>query len=451
MTKLELLKDKLVMLATLISKTEDEAEQKKYIEQRDAVNVDIGKEIMAVEAKAKALEEEEKAAKDAVEFQAKIDKGLLIGKSNQSPFMGLPAIQVGEPGMYKGFNLKKVVGIIDTLEVSQVVKDRFKANPDQAFGLLRLFTDLYQRAYANSPAEMAKIKAAMQEGTDSEGGYLTPIEQRAELFAYVREMSITMPDVTHIPMTSDVMTIPAELTKVGLAWTAEESDATASNATFAQVTLTAKRLDAFSTSSNELLEDTNVPGGITAVLLSQFTEAVAKEIDNQILTGTGDPISGVFTAAAGYSEVFDSGSTAFSELLESNIRGLIAQIPPERLDGAKWYMHNTVLWNFMYGLKDGDERPLFVPSLSQTVPGTLYGYPAKQSSQATSTSAAGATMAAFGNLKGFVLGDRLTNIRLFADPYTLGKSYQTNFYFFTRWAFAHALNQYYGRIVTAGS
>jgi len=130
---------------------------------------------------------------------------------------------------------------------------------------------------------------------------------------------------------------------------------------------------------------------------------------------------------------------------------LIGKIPPERLDGAKWYMNNAVLWNYFYGLKDGDDRPLFIPSMSQGVPHTLFGYPVKQSSQATATSAAGATMAAFGNLKGFVVGDRLTNIKLFIDPYTLGKSYQTNFYFFTRWAFAHALPGYYGRIVTAAS
>ena len=440
MTKLELLKENLSMLATLISETDDEAKQKKYIEQRDSVNVEIGKEISAQEAEAKAL-------KDAEEIQAKIDKDLIIEGAANSPFIKTPKVVVGNPDDYRGWNLKKVVGEINNLDVSHTVKDKFASRPDQAFGLLKHFTDLYKGAMAAPGTQ----KAAMQEGTDSEGGYLTPIEQRAELFSYIREMSITMPDVTHIPMTSDVMTVPAEGVKVGVSWTAEEGDATASNSTFGQVTLTAKRLDAYSTSSNELLEDTNVPGGITAVLLSQFTEAVSKEIDNQVLTGTGSPTSGIFTAAAGYSEVFSAGSTAFSELLESNIRGIIAKIPAERLDGAKWYMHNTVLWNYMYGLKDTQGRPLFVPSLTQSVPGTLYGYPAKQSSQATSTSAAGATLAAFGNLKGFVVGDRLTNIRLFADPYTLGKSYQTNFYFFTRWAFAHALNGYYGRIVTAAS
>ena len=439
MTKLELLKKQLGMLDNLIASTDDVEKQKGYIKERDDVNIQIGKEEALAEMKAA---EEKKAQEEMTE------KAVNKKKAEESVFAKQPTVVVGEPDNYKGFNLKRVVGDIDMIEgVSATVKNRVKARPEQSIGLMKHFADLYLEAKAHPLAS----KAAMQEGTDPEGGYLTPTEQRAELFAYVRELSVTMPDVTHVPMTSDVMTVPAELSNVSVAWTAEEADATASNPTFKQITLTAKRLDAYSTSSNELIEDTNVPGGIVAVLLSQFTEAVAKELDNQVLTGTGSPVSGIFTAQAGYSEVFSSGSTAFSELLESNVRNLIGKIPPERLDGAKWYMNNSVLWQYFYGLKDGDSRPLFIPSMSQGVPHTLFGYPVKQSSQATSVSAAGATMAAFGNLKGFVVGDRLTNIKLFIDPYTLGKSYQTNFYFFTRWAFAHALPGYYGRIVTAAS
>lgn len=427
MNKLELLKEKLVMLETIISKTDDEAEQKKYIKQRDDVNVEIGKEMAAMEAIEKAQKE---AATKAAE---------------KSILSTTPKVEVGDPDNYKGVNLKRVIGEIDFVTgVNEKVKDRIKGNPDRAFRTLKMFTDMYQDAQKNPLA----TKAAMQEGTDSEGGYLTPTEQRPELLAYIREQSIVMPDVTHVMMSSDSMTIPRELTKVGVAWTAEETNATASNPTFDNITLTAKRLDAYSTSSNELIEDNNIPGGIAAILLSQFTEAVAKEIDKQILVGTGSPISGVFTAQAGYSEVFASGSTAFSELLESNIRNIIGKIPPERLDGAKWYMHNSVLWTYFYGLKDSQGRLLYINDQTAGGMGRLQGYPVKQSSQATSTSAAGATLAAFGNLKGFMLGDRLTNIRLFVDPYTLGKSYQTNFYFFTRWAFAHALPGYYGRIVS---
>ena len=434
---LAMLLSNLKTLELLIDATTDETLLKAHILQRDETIKDIGKEELR--------EENEKAA---VKIAEAAKEKALIDKAAGSKLNGQPNIEVGDPDNYKGFNLKAVIGNIDVVDgVSEVVKRRLTARPEAGFKTLKMFTDMLKAAEANP----MRYKAAMEEEAPSEGGYLTPTEQRAELLSYVRETSITMGDVTHISMNSDVMTVSKELANVGVAWTDEEVDATESEPTFEQVTLTAKRLDAYSTSSNELLEDNNTPGGITAVLLSQFTEAVAKELDNQVLTGTGAPISGVFTAKAGYSEVFSAGSTAFSELLESNVRALIGKIPPERLDGAKWYMHNTLLWNYFYGLKDTQGRPLFIPSMSQGVPGTLFGYPVKQSSQATSASAADATLAAFGNLKGFYVGDRLTNIKLMMDPYTLGKSYQTNFYFFTRWAFAHALPKYYGRIVTAES
>ena len=50
-----------------------------------------------------------------------------------------------------------------------------------------------------------------------------------------------------------------------------------------------------------------------------------------------------------------------------------------------------------------------------------------------------------------IIGDRLTNIRLFVDPYSNSLNYQTIFLLFTRWWFADVLPDYRGRIVTAAS
>jgi len=50
-----------------------------------------------------------------------------------------------------------------------------------------------------------------------------------------------------------------------------------------------------------------------------------------------------------------------------------------------------------------------------------------------------------------MIGDRLTTVRLFADPYSLSRSYQTQFLFFTRWGYAQALPNNLVRIVTAAS
>jgi HK97 family phage major capsid protein len=184
--------------------------------------------------------------------------------------------------------------------------------------------------------------------------------------------------------------------------------------------------------------------------MSQFVEAIGQKLDSAAFIGTGDPVSGVFLST-GYSEVFSSGSTNFSALLEVNLRNVIGKIPTSRLGGAKWYGHRTPVWTYLYGLKDGDSRPLFIPSMTEGVPHRLYGYPLEMPEQSKSTSAVATGMLVFGNLKGFWIGERLGRISLFVNPYSLSTKYQTIFLMFTRWGFAHALPNQYARIVTAAS
>jgi len=44
---------------------------------------------------------------------------------------------------------------------------------------------------------------------------------------------------------------------------------------------------------------------------------------------------------------------------------------------------------------------------------------------------------------------RANSLSFFVDPYTRGLSHETIFAIFNRYAFAHHLPNYYGRIVTA--
>ncbi len=427
--------NKIALLRDLISKTEDAEERKKYEDQL----------IEAIEeaALAKATKQlADKAAKDKEEAEIKAAKG----KSVMAKRVGAPPVVVLEQGDYKGFNLRSEVrAAIGNNRVHVSIQTRMQDDYDMAEKMMRMFTDLYVRAWEN-PVQ----KAAMQEGTDSEGGYLTPTEERSELLAYVREISIALQDCTHIPMASDSMTLPRELANVSVAYTGEESEATESEPTFNQVTLTAKRMDAYAISSNELIQDTTVPGGIIGVLMSQFVEAIGQKVDSTVFKGTGDPVSGVFLSA-GYSQVFESGSTHFSELLELDLRTIISKIPTSRLANAKWYGHRSPVWIYVRGLKDGDSRPLFIKGLTEKAPDFLYGYPLKMPEQSNSISAVSTGMLVFGDLRGFFIGDRLTNINLMVNPYLLMTTNQTLFYMATRWGYAHALPNYYGRIATPAS
>jgi HK97 family phage major capsid protein len=377
--------------------------------------------------------------------------------ATSQPEQKKPKIEVGIGDEYKGHKMKAILNMFNYTKLPTVSKNRLQS--ERKIGglgltsgemMAKVFIDLWERGMSK---QRPLTKAAMQEGTDSEGGYLAFPEYRAELLAYIRDQSIALNDCRVIPMTTDVMYIPAELTKVSVAVTGEESQATESEPTFSQVSLDTTRIDAWSRVSNELIQDASIPGSIVSMLMEQFVEALGQKVDSCVFLGTGSPVSGVFLST-GYSEVFSSGSTNFSELLESNIRNVIADIRPNRRGNAKFYMANSVLWSYVRNLKDSNNNYLFYESRSGGgAPNMLWGYPIREGNDdiMKSTSAADTAMAVFGDLLGFVIGERLSSVDLIVDPYTRSSYYQTNFCFFTRWAFAHALANYYSRIVTAAS
>ncbi len=346
MDKLEALKKNAELLKKLIEQTEDEQTAKAYSEQYDECLREIAREEAREEQKTeiKALKDEIAAMKSS---QAKIFDVIEAGTIT---------VGAGKTESYKGFNLNREVKLAGMRAIKHqgIINRRFAADPELAMNLSKMFIDKYVEASRKSPLEIARAKAAMQEGTDPEGGYLTPTEQRFELVAYAREASIALQRATHISMTSDVMTIPTELTKVSVAVTAEEAQATETEPTFDQVTLTAKRYDGYGKTSNELLEDAAVNGGIVGLLLDQFIEATGKAIDSVVFTAPGDPASGIFSAKAGASVVFDSGSTAFSEIIEADLREAIRKVKKEYRDGAVWMMHDELLWDYIRGLKDSN-------------------------------------------------------------------------------------------------
>lgn len=432
--------DKIALIKSLIEKTDDEKELKALHEQL----IEAIREQEAEKIEKKLREEMEKKQ---AEEKKKADEKALEDKKKAST--GFGSIQVTSAGLYKGLSIEKAKDFAmrkfaESPSLKAVIPIA-QARPEQFEGLIKVFADLYANAI-----ESPITKAEMAGGSDSTGGYLVPEEQRMELLSYIREASIALQDCTVINMTSDVMTLPRELTKVSVAFTGEGNAATEAEPTFDQVTLTASRMDGYSVSSNELLQDTGVPGGIVGVLLAQFTEAIGQKVDSAVFMGTGSPCSSVFSSA-GYSQVFSSGSTNFSAILESDLRGIISKIPSSRLGNAKWYVHRSPAWTYLYGMKDSDGRLLFIPSMVMANPHQLYGYPVRMPEQAPSVSAAGKGFIVFGDLRGFWIGERLANVGLFVDPYSKSTKYQTMFLMFTRWAFAHALPGYYGRIVTAAT
>jgi len=442
-----LLKEQQKLLRMLITQEEDEAKLAALNEQYDDVIKNIAKEEAKIETEGviKAMQEKINGLENST---AKIDE-------NEGATGSIVATG-GKTNLYKGYDLSKElrIGPMRATKHAAFIEKRWGADKDVAMDVIKSFIDAYDMSIKMSPLEISARKAAMQEGTDSEGGYLTPTIQRFEMLAYAREASVALQRALHVPMTSDVMTVPAELTKVSVTITAEESAATQTEPTFAEVTLTAKRYDGYSVASNEVITDAAINGGIAGILLDQFIEAVGQKLDSAVFIGTGDPMSGILIGGAGYSEVFASGSTAFSELLEDDLRGVIRDVPPKDRNGAIWMMNDEIMWEYVRGLKTTTGEYMFAETRSGgPPPQSIWGYDVVHVAEAPtiSDSAADTGMMAFGNMHGVIIGDRLTDFSLFVDPYTASKEFQTVFLFFTRWATAMAKANLFSRIVTAAS
>lgn len=184
------------------------------------------------------------------------------------------------------------------------------------------------------------------------------------------------------------------------------------------------------------------------MLVSQFTEAIGVKVDSAVFDATGDPMSSVFSAAAGYSQVFSTGSSNFSEILYTDFTKALGKISAKRKRNGRWAIHRTPLWAYVNSLRDSHGRPLFTDPVAGT-PAKILGYPVAELENGPSSTAASTAIAAFGDFNGVIIGHRSDAIDLKIDPYTYMKSNQSMFCLFTRWAFALGLANNFVRIETA--
>lgn len=292
-------------------------------------------------------------------------------------------------------------------------------------------------------------KAALQEGTAAEGGYIVPEEFTAEILAFARLSSLALQYCRIWPMSSDTRRIPAEDGAVSVAWTAEETAATESEPTLTEVALSATKLDAFGIMSNELLQDSSVD--VVSWLTELFGEAIGQELDNQVFNGTGSPCSGILTAACGYSVSFASTLVSWSSITADHLSQMIQKLPINRLPGSRFFLHRDLM-HYVRTLKTTTDDYVFARP-GAGVPGTIWEYPYSQSEKMPARSGAEAAdvIAAFGNLRYFAMGRRLQNMTLDLDPYSKFKEYQTQFRIVNRWGMKIGLAGGFVRLLTAAS
>lgn len=240
------------------------------------------------------------------------------------------------------------------------------------------------------------VSNALQEGVDTDGGYLVPEEWDSRLIDTLDEENI-MRRLSTIIRTSGLHRINLAANKPAAAWIEEGGELTWGDATFDQTTMDAYKLHVAIKVTEELLYDDayNLEGYIT----TQFGKALANAEEDAFLNGDGSgKPTGLFTSATAFDSVDDPDSDSLISLVYALKR-------PYRKNAS--FIMNDATIATIRKLKDNNGAYIWQPSYQAGEPDRVLGYAVYTSAYAPTTGIA------FGDYSYYNIGDRGT--RSFAE------------------------------------
>mgnify|MGYP001055817683 FL=1 len=226
-----------------------------------------------------------------------------------------------------------------------------------------------------------EYKAAdLNETTDSQGGYLVPAQQAKTFFDMLRAQSVVLKAAPRVlPMSGEVLNVPQILTSTSTGWFAENASISSTEMTFDSVTLTAKKLAAYTELSNEVLSDSTP--AIRDVIAYDFTQAMAAGLDLALLEGDGSGASP--TGMRNFASVGEThAGTSGASVTLNMILDQIARV--EAANGntatAAFFMHPRT-WSDIVAAMDDQGRYMMTFDPSSGAMRRLFGIPVYTSSQ----------------------------------------------------------------------
>lgn len=148
------------------------------------------------------------------------------------------------------------------------------------------------------------IYNAMSEGTDSAGGFTVPTPLSSTIVRLVEEYGLARQLARVVPMSADVLNVPRRTAGLTTYFPAEGASITASDLTFAQATVTAKKYAALAIMSTELDEDSVI--NMADLVADEIALAFATSEDTNWLIGDG---TGTYASVSGFADALAAGAT----------------------------------------------------------------------------------------------------------------------------------------------
>lgn len=255
-------------------------------------------------------------------------------------------------------------------------------------------SDEYKKAMLNAMrSNFRNVSNVLQEGVDTDGGYLVPEEYDSRLIDVLESENIMRALATKIT-TAGQHKINIAATKPAAAWIEEGGALSFGNATFDQIYLDAYKLHVAIKVTEELLYDNAF--GLENYIITQFGKALANAEEDAFLNGngTGKP-TGIFAASGGG----QIAGTLTAAIKSDDLLDLVYGLKRPYRKNASFIMNDATLAS-LRKLKDNNGAYIWQPSYKEGEPDRVLGY-------AVHTSAFAPTNAiAFGDYSYYNIGDR---------------------------------------------
>ena len=247
-----------------------------------------------------------------------------------------------------------------------------------------------------------QVSNLLQEGVDSDGGYLVPEEYDSRLVDVLTENNI-MRTLGHKLTTSGLHKINITATKPAALWVEEGGQLTFSDATFGQITIDAYKLAVGVKITNELLYDNAF--NLESYIIQEFGKALGNAEEDAFLNGDGNkkPL-GLFHADGGATADVTTGT--IGKIDADDILNLIYALKRPYRKNAKFIMNDATIAE-VRKLKDKNGAYMWQPALTLDEPDRLMGYPIYTSAYAPVIKA-GDPAIAFGDFSYYNIADRGT-------------------------------------------
>ena len=265
-------------------------------------------------------------------------------------------------------------------------------------------SDEYKGSFWNAmrvKAPMPSVLNALQEGTDSEGGYLVPDEFERTLVEALEEENVFRTLAHVIKTSSGDRKIPVVASKGTASWVDEEGAYTESDDAFSQVSIGAYKLGTMIKVSEELLADSVFD--LEAYISKEFARRIGAREEDSFFNGDGKGKPLGILAAAGGAEVGVTAASA-TAITADEVIDLFYSLKAPYRKNAVWVLNDATVKQIRK-LKDTTGQYLWQPSLVAGTPDTILGRPVKTSAFMP-TAAAGAKTIAFGDFKYYWIADR---------------------------------------------